>query len=264
MTSLEYWSALNSATKILTASDFHLNPNDALTKPQRAFLELGQEPGTRIVINGDFLNLIIWGPDAYWHSPVLSDIKKHIPPWGLDLIVGNHTARQSWLQSLFVDQQIQVRVARSLDLKIEGQKWHFEHGDRFSVDWGFFRWLYSWSAETAAGINRGAWLKFCRHNGWIPSELKKAKRNSPSSSRESEKYSRATLLTWARALDWAARHQTNLAIGHTHRGMVWTTPWLTLADSGDMETDNTYNEITAKGAELKPEADLEVPHASAS
>lgn len=254
MTSLEYRSALDSFGKILTASDFHLNPNDALTKPQQAFLELGREPKTRLVINGDLLNLIIWGPDAYWHSPVLSDFKQHIPPWGLDLVTGNHEGRLSWAKSLFADcPQVQVRVARSLDLKLEGQKWHFEHGDKFSPDWGILRWLYDWSAETAAGVNRGLWLRFCRHMGWIPSELKKAHRISPftSGSKESDKYCRATILTWARALDWAARHQTNLAIGHTHRGEVWPTPWLTLADSGDMETDNSYLEITARGAELK-------------
>lgn len=249
MSSLEYWSVLENFDKILSASDFHLNPNDSLTKPQRAFLELGKEPKTLTVINGDFLNIIIWGPDAYWGSPVLSDIKQHIPPWGIDYIVGNHTGKLAWAKRLFADCP-QVRVARSLDLKLEGQNWHFVHGDRFSPDWGLFRWLYDWGAETAAGINRGLWLRFCRRMGWIPSELKKARRISPNS-RESDKYCRATVLTWARALDWAARHQTNLAIGHTHRGDVWPTPWLTLADSGDMETDNSYQEITARGAELK-------------
>ena len=236
----DYWAAVHSFERILVSSDWHLSPTDHLKYEHKEFLRMCAEKGTRGILNGDILDIIIWGIEAYRNSPIIFELKQYIPPQGIDYIMGNHEASRAWMAELFADKNT-VRISKQLELKLGPHQWHFEHGDRWAMDWGFFRWFYTWFAENAARINRPLWLRFCKWRGWIKYDELRVPQ-----AMEAITYNKWKVVNWARALDWAAQKGTNFGMGHTHSQVIIDADWVTLEDDGNMDISSNYVEITEK------------------
>ena len=215
-----------TADEILSSSDWHLQPEEELFPAAKSFLEMAATRGTRTVLNGDILDLIIHGVRAYQGSLAIKSLRAHLPPQGVDLILGNHSGRLAWLLNLLGDEP-GVRIVRSLDIVSGDRIWHFEHGDRLSLDWGWLRPAYQGVADIMMAVSPALWIAFCRRMGWVPSAYRWRLG-------ESQKYQKLTGTIWSNALEYAQSHNVNVGIGHTHTAVVIETAFATVADSGDM------------------------------
>ena len=237
----------------LVSSDWHRRPETPIAYKDLRFLEMAAEMNVPAIINDDLLDLIIFGIDQYSDSIVVRSLQESIPPKGVFLTLGNHSVRLSWLRRLFKDNP-EVRIARAWDLEIGGQLWHFEHGDKFAVDWGPLGPLYTAIAETFLYVNPKLWYGISKQCGWVTSTYR-TKANDNGGIRESQRYALATWAIWARAVKYAINHQVNVAIGHTHQAVVLPVyqglNTFQVADSGDFKEDGSYLIIDGTGARVE-------------
>ena len=237
----------------LVSSDWHREPELIITNRDMGFLQMAAKIDAPVIINGDLMDLIIFGIEGYSGSALVKSLRYFVPPRGLFLTLGNHSVRLSWLRRLFKDTP-GVRIARSWDLEIGGQLWHFEHGHRFAVDWGPLGPLYTAIAETFLYVNPKLWYSISKRCGWVTSAHKTTALNA-GEIRESQRYALATWAIWARAVKYAINHQVNVAIGHTHQAVVLPVyqglNTFQVADSGDFKEDGSYLIIDGTGARVE-------------
>jgi predicted phosphodiesterase len=182
-------------------SDQHFNPGDIATTR----LVYG-----RVIRDGDTLNLLPYGLDAWHteegHQTILSLIEQ--AP-GAIWIAGNHDPLK-WLTDLLAPYGI--TPLPSLDLTIEGQALHIEHGHRFAGDWRLLQHFAPAFVEwVTTGPLRLPWYRFCQWRGWIAS-------GHPVSNRRLEA---EIALIWAYASYEADRAGKTYVIGHTHTPCRW-------------------------------------------
>jgi metallophosphoesterase superfamily enzyme len=169
----------------------------------------------RLVVAGDLLNLIPYGLSAWREPPgrkTILQLSELIPPQGFDWIKGNHEASESWMRELLPDPR--VRVADSLELYLGGRTWHIEHGHRFSY-WKLLAPVADEVSELMAKVCPGLWYGFMARMGWIPSRRMYSeeflKGENPG-----KKYNDLVGYLWAQEIRWAAHHNKNLIVGHSH------------------------------------------------
>lgn len=239
--------------KVLVSSDWHRQPDAPITDRDIRFLRMAAEMDVPVIINDDLLDLIIFGIDKYSNSIVVRSLKEAIPPRGIFLTLGNHSVRLSWLRKLFKDTP-GVHIAKAWDLEIGHHLWHFEHGDRFAVDWGPLRPLYTAIAESFLRINPKLWYVISKRCGWVTSTYR-MKANDVGGIRESQKYALATWAIRARMVQYAIKNRMNVAIGHTHMPTVIPvyqgSIGFQVADSGDFKEDGSYLIIDGNGARVE-------------
>lgn len=77
----------------LVSSDWHLNPGEQLFPKAKMFLQLAEELGAQVVLNGDILNLLPWGFQKWCTVKAAFTIRELVdalPPWGATYVKGNH------------------------------------------------------------------------------------------------------------------------------------------------------------------------------
>lgn len=155
------------------SSDWHLAPQEDFYRGISDFVyhslnltSWGNK--TIVILNGDILDLIVWGwKDYKTAARKIDQLFTGIP---VIYIVGNHEGRIDWVKKLFAPYKKHIKVRSSLNLKINGKRWHIEHGEHYSVDWGKIGFLYSIVAFTGLKIWPKGWLRFSKFVGWVPTK----------------------------------------------------------------------------------------------
>ena len=188
----------------LVLSDGHQSPDEAPLPSLVEAVALCEQTGNPLVLNGDWLDLVIHGKQEYINSPILGDMYQLFARCGVWYIPGNHEGRTALVAEVL--QGFPLTIVPSLDVTVAGIPWHVEHGDRFAADWSWLRPVYQGIAETALKVCPKQWELFCRR--WSPKAAKFAG--------ETERYTELTGVCWSNALKYASKNHTNVVMGHTH------------------------------------------------
>jgi len=178
-----------------------------------------------VVADGDIFDLIIWGWQRYWGSPATCNFMCSADGLECYIILGNHSGKIKWLRRLFYACP-NIHVAQSLNINVNGVKWHIEHGDRFALDWGPLGGLYRGIAFAFLSVVPRLWLRLMAR--YRPGAMK------PPLGTESQKYTRLTGIIWRRAMADALGRKANVIIGHTHTTERRMERGVTLLDGGDV------------------------------
>ncbi|MFA6270932.1 MAG: hypothetical protein WC657_07040 [Candidatus Paceibacterota bacterium] len=217
----------------LVLSDGHQQPDEEPLPALVAAVTFCSETGIPLVLNGDWLDLVIHSKQEYIASPILGAMYHLFTRCDVWYIPGNHEGRTALVADVL--QGFPLTIVPSLDVAVAGVPWHVEHGDRFAADWSWLRPVYQGIAATALTVCPRQWELFCRR--WSP----KAALNSG----ETEKYSELTGVVWSNALRYATKNQTNVVLGHTHTACtIKAGRWV--ADGGDAR-DGSGIEICGNG-----------------
>jgi len=225
---------LRDARLILESSDWHQNPY-GLGQGVVRFIRMGQRQGAILIGNGDLFDLVIYGVKKYKGSETIKDFKRVLDSYPFFYVCGNHDPDHMVRQVL--KDMPNVIILNSCDIG----DWHFEHGDRLAIDWGWLRPVYLWAAGVALRVCPRAWLKFCEWRGW---KRPGTPHNPPPSGTESEGYTDLVGIVWGNALKEAEKSKLNFCIGHTHtpRMILSATGHGHVVDGGDLN-DGSYIEI---------------------
>lgn len=194
---------------VLNTSDVHLSPGDLIPQYLMDMFRECDATGSRAVLLGDVFNLLPYGERAWLTNAGDYTIQRFVdllPRGGCDLIFGNHEGNIKWLEELFQPYP-QVRVARSLNLFIGNQTWHFEHGHRFAYNWRWLQWVADDITQVMVKHFPGLWYRLSRQMEWVPSRIMVEK---------PQRYNEKVGTIWSNALKWAQKENINLVIGHTH------------------------------------------------
>jgi UDP-2,3-diacylglucosamine pyrophosphatase LpxH len=226
---------INAYNGAIIFGDAHRKYDEYLNTAAICLIFKAEREKKIVVLNGDTLDLVFYGKEKYEGSGIVTQLRNLSYDVDLYFVVGNHTGMMSWAKELFKNSN--VKVVKSLDVTVNNTKWHIEHGDRFSIDWGPFGWLYLLVVQAFLRIAPKFWLKLMRP--WLPREVKKLKGG------DSQQYTRLTGIIWSREMDWAAKHNTNFVGNHTHK--TFNADFgRQLLDAGDIN-DGSFVNISADG-----------------
>lgn len=229
---------MNRQDGFLSFSDTHCEPSQRLPPAAYVVARKARELRVPLILNGDILDLVLWGKDAYQASPAVKDIIGWAYLQDVHFVVGNHEGLIGWVRELFRDSD--VHVVKCWDCRVNGVLWHAEHGDRYSLDWGHFKWLFVGLAEVMLRVAPKAWLRFCKR--WRPGPIK------PPPGKESERYNVLTGTIWHNAMADALRRDVDVTLGHTHTTIPARLSWMTgmILDGGDCR-DGSYVSVGPDG-----------------
>ena len=216
---------VNFPKGFLEASDGHAQPQQGQPLAWHNLCRRARELGIPVVYAGDGLDLIIWGWERYFGSPATCDFMKSVDGLECYYVVGNHEGKAKWVRRLF-HAYPNIHVVQSLNVNVNGIKWHIEHGDRLSLDWGPLGGLYRGMAYAMLSVAPRLWFRMMKR--WRPGKMK------PPLGTESEKYTRLTGIIWRRAMTDAIRRKANIIIGHTHSAERREERGFVMLDSGDL------------------------------
>ncbi len=118
----------------LVYSDGHSEPGMAIAPAAVDAANAARRHHIPLILNGDMLDLIIWGWRTYRGTQALNMLRSLTQGIETYYVLGNHEGRAAWVQQLF-RKQANVGVVESLDIDVNGVLWRVEHGERFALDW---------------------------------------------------------------------------------------------------------------------------------
>ncbi len=229
---------------IYECSDAHLQPSDKLGDLLH-FIDLAvSDNADMVIINGDFLDIIINGASQYYTQMIALDYYCEELDIVLHVVTGNHERGTRQLKTALKHCKYIKAVGSKFVIEGSNFPWTFVHGDQFSVDWGHFNWLYKGIATIGLNFFPGMWYRLCQKAGWLPSAEK------PEKFEESQRYTEITGIIWTRAIKYAQKNKTNVCIGHTHTAMKIESCGYAVIDSGDIR-DGSYVVIKDNEAEVR-------------
>jgi UDP-2,3-diacylglucosamine pyrophosphatase LpxH len=190
----------------MVISDGHSSHMDGLPEGDRLAAAKAKALGIPLIKAGDSFDLILYGHKNFHGAPCVQETiaeAEHLPVY---VLAGNHEGRIEWMRKLFKGSK--VHVCKTLDINVNGTKYHIEHGDRFASDWHHFGFLFRAVAFFMLRFAPKLWLRLTRK--WQPGAMK------PPTGTESGEYNRLVRHIWQNAWDDAIKHKRTNIIGHTH------------------------------------------------
>ena len=241
-------------TVIIGFSDSHEQPWE-MSLELREIIGMARKEQAVLVSDGDFIDMLPHGYDAWPGSPFLERLREALQGGDLWLVGGNHDPA-SWLKKLFSTWP-NVHVERRIVWRWTsgpGQRGiEFRHGHGWSPDWWILRHFAPAFVEFMADHFPKQWYWFSRRMGWLPSRRReeaevKIFRNRPilrlgpelraaSTEPENERdYRMAILAVWNKAVAHAQSKDCRVIVGHTHSwGSLHAGTEVLMADCGTLK-----------------------------
>lgn len=230
---------------IWVSSDWHCEPAE-LKAGVVEWINKGKEGNHRLVGDGDLFDILPLGKDRWKTAAAVRQLATALDGYRFDYVAGNHDPYP--VMKKLMSPYPNIVVHRRMEVQEGGRKYFFDHGHRWSLDWGFLGLssiapkVVDFMVDHAPGL----WYWICQRMGWLASPPTEG----ATAGKEREKINKLVMVIWSGATKYALKHSCCVIIGHTHtagrseRGISLEQGFLAyLVDDGDI-LDGTFVEIT--------------------
>ena len=257
-----------TTSEVFISSDWHSKP-DKLPDSVRQWIRLGKKFNAKLIANGDALDLIVLGTEAFKGCPAIKQLEQELDGYPLEMREGNHDPERMLREVVKIPF---VRIIRGIDPRYDldccGIWWHIEHGYTRALDWSI---IGKFSPAVAAFMVKRfpqQWYWLMKKLGALASDYdtKAVIRKSVTpgggnritvssvTSNERRRYDKLVGTIHSAWVEYAEKNETNCVIGHTHKAMQMRS-WkgvdsVQVLDAGNLK-DGSYVRLNGLGGHIR-------------